>query len=334
MKTHNAVIVGVAYYHPENAVDNLFYINHFKERGEDISGLMRATGRKNRYISTDENETVLTMGIEASKKVIEKTNINPKDLNRIVFSTGTPEYVSPCHAVKIHDAIKAGQKLSAYDINANCAGMLISFEQISRSMRDNSSLKYALIVGSEQVSRFASYDDTLTYPSFGDLACAIILENIPNTDRGFIDSDTYTNSSTNDNILLPPNGMSSIVHTKILGMQDKLLQWTPFDTTGCFYSASISIKNLLQKHNLTKKDIKKYFLSQFSLAAVEQVCSDMEEDISKFAFIGDEYGYTGTSSPFLAYAKSLEKNELNPGDYVIFWTVGAGTTAICSLYRY
>lgn len=65
-----------------------------------------------------------------------------------------------------------------------------------------------------------------------------------------------------------------------------------------------------------------------------KICEEMEEDIDKFKFVGDEFGYTGTTSPMLAFAKSVEAEELKIGDYVVFWTVGAGTTCPTVLYKY
>jgi len=35
-----------------------------------------------------------------------------------------------------------------------------------------------------------------------------------------------------------------------------------------------------------------------------------------------------------AIQKAMAENELQSGDYAIFWTVGAGTTCACSLYRF
>lgn len=113
-----------------------------------------------------------------------------------------------------------------------------------------------------------------------------------------------------------------------------MFQWTSFDLSGAFFSAKISIEELLFRNGLTKNDIKRYFLSQFSWKNIEKVCEEMEEDISKFTFVGNEFGYTGTTSPFLAYERSLEKKELSICDYVMFWTVGAGTTCAAVLYRY
>ena len=103
---------------------------------------------------------------------------------------------------------------------------------------------------------------------------------------------------------------------------------------GAFHSSKISIEEILFRNNLQKDDIKKYYFSQFGWKNLQKICEEMEEDINKFKFVGDEFGYTGTTSPMLAFAKSVEANELKMGDYVIFWTVGAGTTCPTVLYKY
>ena len=52
----NALIREIAYYHPDNIVDNDYYIDHFKQQNKSINGLLHATGRRSRYIATDMNE--------------------------------------------------------------------------------------------------------------------------------------------------------------------------------------------------------------------------------------------------------------------------------------
>ena len=77
-----------------------------------------------------------------------------------------------------------------------------------------------------------------------------------------------------------------------------------------------------------------YLIMEKGVKNIENVAKELGESMDKFIFIGDEFGYTGTTSPMLAYARALENNELDIGDYVIFWTVGAGTTCVCILYQY
>lgn len=331
---NNSLIIGVSYYHPERKVNNEYFIEHFKKQGTDIRGLLKVTGRRSRYISDSMDETMLTMGGQAAQEVLEQTHVKATQLNMLVFASGTPEYIAPSNALKIHSMIGANSKCAVYDLNANCAGMLVAFEQIARSMRNNPNIKYALLVGSDQLNRYSRFNEAIAYSNFGDSACAIVLENVFNTEKGFIDSDFYTNSSNHDKILLPAKGMTNVIHNKRLSVKDKLVKWTAFDLNGAFHSAKISIEELLFKNNLLKKDIKKYFISQFAKKNLVNVANELEEDIEKFTFVGDEFGYTGVTSPFLAYAKAWEQKELNTGDYIVFWTVGAGTTCICVLYQY
>ena len=133
---------------------------------------------------------------------------------------------------------------------------------------------------------------------------------------------------------MPAKGMSSVTRDKNLPTRDKLVQYGQFDFDGAFYSAKISIEEILFRNNLQKKDIKKYFFSQFGWKNIQKICEEMEEDINKFKFVGDEFGYTGTTSAMLAFARSLEEEELEMGDYIVFWTVGAGTTCPTVLYKY
>lgn len=331
---NNAMIKGIACYHPEHKVDNEYFIEHFKKQGEDISGLLRTTGRKSRYLSDDVTENILTMGYQAAKEVLEKVYVKPSQLGLIIFSSGTPEYMLPPNAVKLHDMLGAGQKCCVYDLNANCAGMIVALDQAARAMQNNQNIKYALIVGSDQLNRYSRYNEALAYSNFGDSACAMVLENVYHTDRGLLDSDYYTNSSNHDKMVFPAKGLSCVMRDRNLPTQDKLVQWIPFDYSGAFHSAAISIEELLFRNNLAKDDIRKYFLSQFSWKSIEGVCTELGEDIKKFTFIGDEFGYTGTTSPMIACARAMENGELHSGDYVIFWTVGAGTTCACLLYRF
>lgn len=331
---HNCLIKGVCCYHPEHKVGNDYYIEHFKKQGKDISGLLKATGRNNRYISDDMDETMLTMGCKAAKMVLDHTHVKACQLNMLIFSSGTPEYIAPSNAIKVHAYIEAGQNCIVYDLNANCAGMVVAFEQIARIMRSNPNVKYAMLVGSDQLNRYSRYNEAIAYSNFGDSACAMILENVFDTDRGFIDSDFYTNSSNHDKILMPARGMTSAIHDKRMEVKDKLVEWIDFNLDGAFYSAKISIEDILFKNNLNKRDVRRYFISQFAKKNIESVCSDLEEDPEKFTFIGDEFGYTGTTSPILAFHRSVNNRELDIGDNVIFWTVGAGTTCVCVLYRF
>ena len=44
--TTSITLKDVAIYHPNNVINNDFYINHFQEQGKDIHNLLQALGRE------------------------------------------------------------------------------------------------------------------------------------------------------------------------------------------------------------------------------------------------------------------------------------------------
>ncbi|MDD7794725.1 ketoacyl-ACP synthase III [Clostridium sp. 'White wine YQ'] len=331
----NVKINRIEYYHPETKYSNEYFMKHFSKQGTDISGLLEVTGRDSRYISEDFHENSLTMAIKASKKVIQNANIDANDINLVVFVSTTPEFLSPTNAVKIHEALGLGKQAIAYDMNGNCAGMIIAVDQVSRIMKTNDRIKYALVIGSDQLVRYSRRTEAITYSNFGESACAILLENVDCHPSDFIDSSSYVDSSLSGYINFPPSGFSKVLpldkHTE---KNNRIIEWIDFDTDEAFASSVDSINEILDRNNLSKDDIKLYCLSQFAKKNIELIQEALKEPDHKFPFVGNKFGYTGVTSPFIALTDSIEKNKIKRGDHVILWTVGAGVVASCILLRY
>lgn len=77
-----------------------------------------------------------------------------------------------------------------------------------------------------------------------------------------------------------------------------------------------------------------FCFSQYALCNIKDLRKLMNIDENKSLFIGSEYGYTGTSSPFIALYEAIERKLIKRGDYVMFWTIGAGSQNISLLFKY
>ena len=331
----NVKINRIEYYHPETVYTNDYFHKHFEEKGENIHKLLKITGRKNRFISTDENETSLTMAIAACKKVLEKANINKDDIGYLLYISQTPEFFVPTNAVKIHKELGLHHNILSFDMNCNCAGMVVGLEQAARYLKTNNRVKYALVVGSDQLFRYARESEAMAYSNFGESACAILLENTESGTSDFIDSCAYTDSSLHDTINFPPNGLSKVLATdEFVERDNKIIEWIGFETDRVYESAINSINDLINRNNLTKDDIKLYCLSQFVKKHIDDTRIALDEPEEKFPFVGDVFGYTGTTSPLMALTNAIEENKIKRGDHVILWTVGAGVCAPCVLLKY
>lgn len=323
----------VAVYHPTKAVNNDYFIRHFQRQGKDIEHLLQALGRENRYIADDETETTLTMAIEASKQVLEEGKLSGEDLDMIVFVSGTPEYFWPPNAVAIHRALHGKEEAIVYDMNVACVGMIVAVEQVSRNMLANPNIQRALIVGSEQMHRYARKEDAVTYANFGDGACAVIIEKRSDGESGFIDSTYKVNTESIDKITFPACGVSKMLESDTTEMEKKI-KWENVNNDNAFISTIELIEKLLNRNHLSIKDVQAFCFSQLSRKNIYKIQETFKEDIKKFPIVGTEYGYTGSASPFMAFEQAVKTGQVKKGDYVVFWSVGAGSTACAMLYKY
>ncbi|MGE7660380.1 ketoacyl-ACP synthase III [Peribacillus sp. NPDC097197] len=324
-------IKNVAIYHPEKSVSNDFYLKHFQEKkGKNIQNFLNVMGRKERYLIDNDEENGLTMGIEAARRVLQKANLSGKDMDMIVFSTQIPETTYPTNAVLVHQAIEANNHTIVLDSNANCAGMSVAVDQASRYMLSNPYVKKALIVGSDYNSLLSSPDDEITYANYGDAAAAVILEKTEEN-TGFIDSIYYTDPMHQEFINYPANGLSKTLKGTGNG---RYIKWLPFDASDSLPPTYNMINQILERNNLKVSDIKSYCFSQFALGNILKIQENLKIEDKQITYVGDRFGYTGTSSPFIAFHEAIETDQIQRGDYVLFWTVGAGFELIAILFKY
>lgn len=325
-------ISGIAVYHPEKVLTNEYFIEHFKKKGKEVKHLLEDVyGRERRYVidkNSEKREDTLTMQIEAAKMVLEKCSLEGKDMDMIVCASQVPEYVVPASSMYVHREIKGKKDSFCYDINANCTGMLLALENMYRYMESNQAIKKVLIVGGEYTSQVQNPENEMGYGVFGDAACAIILER---TERnvGLLDSEFFVDDRFCDAMVFPACGMSRIYDVGKSGLYSTL------GSVDCgMGEVALRIRNMLERNNLKIEDISAFCFSQFVKRNVEFLRKELEipEEISPY--VGDEYGYTGVTSPFIAFNQALEQGKIKRGDYVLFWTIGSGVQHIIMLMKY
>src|SRR5689334_11048727 len=131
------------------------------------------TGIQERRIAA-EDQFPSTLAVEASVKALTIANLRPTDLDLIICSTSSPEYIFPATACLIQDQLGA-TKAGAFDLLAACSGFIYALNMGAQAIRSGS-IKNALIIGSETLSRFVNWKDRSTCILFGDGAGAFVLQ--------------------------------------------------------------------------------------------------------------------------------------------------------------
>lgn len=264
---------------------------------------------------------------------LDSARYTGQDMDLLVFSSCTPEYLAPTNALQIHKAIGGRPDTVVYDMNANCVGMIIAVEQVSRVLLSNKYYHRALIVGSEQMHKFSQQDDEVTLSNFGDAACAVILEKSENEQSCFMDSAYFTDSSNVHNMVFPEAGMSHL-YDQSISESKKRIFWPGGPGDASHKIAADLINQLLKRNFLESSEVEKYFLSQVSLKNLKRIARYLRVDMGKIAFIGDQYGYTGTSSPFLGLHHAIQEKSIHRGDHIVFWSIGTGLETCAMLWKF
>lgn len=329
----NAVTIeSTGVYIPEKKVYNDYFIEHFENLNIQVEGLMDHLGRRKRYLSTDD-ENSLTMAYSAVQDCLKKSNITAEEVGMLIFTSDIPEYLSPTNALKIVHELNMTNVSVAFDLNANCTGMLMAVDFARSYMMMNSGMHYAIVVGSFNISSVCRKNDSVVYPNFGDASSAVLLHKRDTSiQKGYIDSISFVDASYNEFITFPKCGVSKSALPDV-PEYDKRLEWNPFDMKFISDKWCEMINEMLNRNNLKPGDVDYYILSQLSDYDNMRTLKKLGVEEEKYFFLGKEYGYTGNTCLFLVLNR-MWNTIAKAGNKIVFCTVGAGYSAIAQLYYF
>jgi 3-oxoacyl-[acyl-carrier-protein] synthase-3 len=182
MQKVHAAITAVGGYVPDYVLTNAELETMVDTTDEWIQ---TRTGIKERRILKGEGKGTSDMAVEAVKKILEKKNLAPTDIDLLICATTTPDYVFPATANVITDKLGMS-KAFGYDVSAACSGFLFALTTGAKFI-ESGTYKRVIVVGGDKMSSILNYDDRATCIIFGDGCGAVLLE--PDTDGyGIIDS--------------------------------------------------------------------------------------------------------------------------------------------------
>ena len=130
------------------------------------------TGIRQRYFCA-EGETAETLAIAAARQALARSGVAAQDVGCVVCATSSGTYAMPSMACQVHHALGLAQNIPVMDVGAACAGFLYAVET-ARCLMLGGAGRYALVVGSEQMSRVLDMTDRATCVLFGDGAGAAL----------------------------------------------------------------------------------------------------------------------------------------------------------------
>ena len=319
MEKINAVITGVGGYVPDYVLTNDELSRMVDTTDEWI---MTRIGVKERRILNEEGLGTSYMARKAAKQLIQRTGVNPDEIDAVVVCTTTPDYHFPSTASILCD--KLGLKNAyAFDLQAACCGFLFGLEQVA-SMVASGRHKKVILVGADKMSSMVDYSDRATCPIFGDGAAAILVE-ATTEDYGILDSMLRTDGKGLPFLHMKAGG--SVCTPSYFTIDHKMHYIYQEGRTVFKYAVSNMFEitaTIAEKNGLTKENINWVVPHQANMRIIDAVASRLAVPMEKVMVNIQRYGNTSAGTLPLClwdYEKHLKK-----GDNLIFTAFGAGFT--------
>nr|BFD58139.1 ketoacyl-ACP synthase III [Bdellovibrio sp. CKG001]BFD61566.1 ketoacyl-ACP synthase III [Bdellovibrio sp. HM001] len=318
--TRKATIVGTGMYAPERVITNQYFNDLYKK---DIGTFLseQRNIRERRWMNPEQRTSDLIL--PAAEEAMKVAGITAKDLDLIIVSTDTPDYLSPSTASVVAyrlGAVNAG----TYDINTACAGFVVGCDIASKYIAADSKYKNVLVVGAYGMSKYLNFDDYKIASLFADGAGAVVLQ--PSKDSsGFIDSQMYTDGQYHDYMGIYAGGTAQPVSHQVIENKGHLLAFPkriPPETNGIHWPRLTH--QILDRIKKNPSDIQHFFITQFNVQSIYETMDQLSLPRERAHYVMDRYGYTGSASIGMAVADAAYQKKMKKGDLVFMLGSGGG----------
>lgn len=318
--TRRATICGTGLYAPDRVVPNAFFDELY---GRDISTFLREQRniRERRWMAPDQATSDLI--VPAARDAMAAAGVTIDDVDLIVVSTDTPDYLSPSTASVVAHKLGA-RRAGTFDINTACAGFVTALDLAAKYVAADEQYQTILVVGAYAMSKWLNLDDYKIATLFADGAGAAIVR--PSRGgHGFGASHLWTEPVYHDHMGIYAGASFKPVSHDVLDRKEHLLAFPkriPPETNGTHWPRIARI--VLDKIGRQPVDVKHWFLTQFNVASIHETLDHLGVPRERAHLVMDRYGYTGSASIGMCVADAVCAGELADGDLCVFIGSGGG----------
>lgn len=343
---YRTVVRSAAHYVPERVMTN-----HDMTRLMDTSDawIFERTGiRARRFADVENGQSTSHLALEASRRAIATSGLDPKDFDLVIASTLSPDYFFPGLGVMVQHGLGM-RTVGAYDIRQQCSGFVHGASMADAFIRSGIARRILFVCAEIQ----STIMDMTTRGRemavlFGDAAAALVLEGEPvgketewptakNGVRGFIDHVIGGDGGGAEHLIMRTPGTSS---PKFIAPEDidGGSRWPKMQGQAVFKHAVTrmceSAETLLERNGITSTDIDLVVPHQANMRINEYMREKLGLPPEKVFNNIQKYGNTTAATVPLCLSEAVEEGRLGKGDLVLTVAFGAGFTWGANLIRW
>ncbi len=317
-------IAGTGSYLPERVMTNA----DLEEMVETSDEWIRTrTGITKRHIAA-ENETTCDLAERAAREAITAAGIQHEDIGLIIIGTTTPDMIFPSTACLLQERLGI-HGCPAFDVQAVCTGFIYALDIADKFIRTGT-VKTALVIGAETLSRILDWTDRTTCVLFGDGAGAVILE--ASKEPGILSTHIHADGQYHS-LLKVPGGVSSTPEKLRNGgayieMQGNEVFKVAVNTLGRI------VDETLEANHLNKEDIDWLVPHQANTRIIAATAKKLNMPMERVILTVGEHGNTSAASVPLALDTAVRDGRIKRGDTLMLEAFGGGFTWGSALIKY
>lgn len=266
------------------------------------------TGIAQRYHCEEENCT--SLAIEAARKAMEKSGIDPDEVEAVIVATATSDLAFPSTACMVQKALALPKEVMAFDISAGCTGFLYGLG-IARGLLLAGKRQHVILIGSERLSQITDFTDRSTCVLFGDGAGAAIVS---------LTKKPFAYRAWSD-------GTADPLYCLGVGYDQARLKMEGSQVFRFAVKAiAQGIEEILGDTGMTMEEIDYVVCHQANQRIIDHVKKKYAGNKTVFYTNIDRYANTSAASIPIALDEMGEKGMLKPGMKLILVGFGAGLT--------
>lgn len=282
--------------------------------------IVSRTGIEERRIVNDERIATSDLVTFAVKDLLKSANMQPEEVECIIVSTSTPDYIMVSTASVVCE--KAGL-VNAWgvDSNAACSGFLYALT-LGASLIESNRYKNVIVVGADKNSSIINYQDRNTCILFGDGAGAVLLEQTTE-DVGVIDNVFKTDGSGREHLIVLAGGSQtpSTIDT-VTNKLNYISQNGKIVFKAAIEGMSDTCTTLFDRNELQAADVKWLVPHQANLRIINAVGEKLGLTDAQVKVNIQRYG--NTTAATIPLCLWDYKNDFKAGDNMILTAFGAG----------
>ncbi len=319
MSKITAAITAVGAYVPDYVLSNDILATMVDTNDEWIT---TRTGIKERRILKEEGKGSSFLGIKAAEDLIAKKNLDPKEIDMVIFATATPDLPVAATAAYAASEIGATNAFS-YDLQAACSSFLYGMSTAA-SYIEAGRYKKVLLIGADKMSSIIDYTDRTTCIIFGDGGGAALFE--PNEEGlGLQDEYLRTDGVGREFLKIEAGGSILPPSEETVANRQHFVQQ---DGKSVFKYAVSNMADastkIMERNNLSGEDVDWLIAHQANKRIIDATANRMNLDESKVLMNIQRYG--NTTSATLPLLLSDYEKQLKKGDNIVFASFGGGFT--------